>query len=52
MHALAKVDSVPRQYLPNPEAVRSAGTLDEATDVVSRNIYPHKLRVADMDGRH
>lgn len=55
MQALALVDSLPAlpaQYLPNPQTVSSAATLDEATDVVSRNIYPHKLRVADIDGQH
>jgi AraC-like DNA-binding protein len=52
MHALAKVDAVAAPFLPNPQTVRSAGSLDEATDVVSRNIYPHRLRVADAHGRH
>lgn len=52
MHALAQVDAVAAPHLPNPQSVRSAGTLDEATDVVSRNIYPHRLRVADARGRN
>jgi AraC-like DNA-binding protein len=52
MNAVVTIDSLPAQYLPNPQSVRSAGTLDEATDVVSRNIYPHRLRVADAHGQH
>jgi AraC-like DNA-binding protein len=52
MHALAKIDAVAAQHLPNPQTVRSADSLDEATDVVSRNIYPHRLRVADARGRN
>jgi AraC-like DNA-binding protein len=52
MHALVKVDAAGAPYLPSPQAARSAGTLDEATDLVSRNIYPHRLRVADAHGRH
>ncbi len=51
MHPLAKIDAAAGSHLPNPQAVRSADTLDEATDVVSRNIYPHRLRVADARGR-
>lgn len=51
MHALVKVDPAAAPHLPNPQSVRSADTLDEATDVVSRNIYPHRLRVADTHGR-
>lgn len=52
MHALAQIDAVAVPHLPNPQTVRSADSLDEATDVVSRNIYPHKLRVADAHGRN
>lgn len=52
MHALAKIDALAAQHLPNPQTVRSADSLDEATDVVSKNIYPHRLRVADARGRN
>ena len=52
MHALATIDAVAAPHLPNPQTARSADSLDEATDVVSRNIYPHKLRVADAHGRN
>jgi AraC-like DNA-binding protein len=31
--------------------VQSGDSIDEATDVVSRNIYPHRLRVANTAGR-
>ncbi len=51
MHALAKIDAASVPHLPNPHTARSADTLDEATDVVSRNIYPHRLRVGDTRGR-
>jgi AraC-like DNA-binding protein len=47
MHALVEVDPVAAPHLPSPQTARSAGTLDEANDLVSRNIYPHTLRVAD-----
>src|SRR5262244_966616 len=36
--------------LPNPRTVQLADTLDEATEVVSKNIYPHRLRVAKTGG--
>jgi AraC-like DNA-binding protein len=49
MHTLVPIDGVP--HLPNPQTVRSADTLEEATDVVSRNIYPHRLTVADTRGQ-
>lgn len=52
MHALTKIDAVAAPHLPNPQSARSAATLDEATDVVSRNIYPHKLRSADSRGQN
>jgi AraC-like DNA-binding protein len=52
MHELATVDAVAARHLPSPQTVRSADTLDEATDVVSRNIYPHRLRVADGRSRN
>jgi len=52
VHALVKVDVVAVPHLPDPQRVCSADTLDEATDVVSRNIYPHRLRVADGRGRN
>jgi len=51
MSALVKIDPAAIRHLPNPQTVCSADTLDEATDVVSRNIYPHRLRVADTGGR-
>src|SRR5215813_12451319 len=50
MQALAPIDLVALPHLPNPQTVRSADTLDEATVVVSQNIYPHRLRVADLNG--
>jgi AraC-like DNA-binding protein len=52
MHALVKFDAVAAPHLPDPRTACSADSLDEATDVVSRNIYPHKLRVADARGRN
>src|SRR5216110_2152087 len=51
MHAMTPTDAASTPHLPNPQTVRSADTLDEATDVVSRNIYPHRLRVANTGGR-
>jgi AraC-like DNA-binding protein len=51
MHELAELDSVAAPHLPNPQTARTADTLDQATDLVSRNIYPHRLRVADARGR-
>src|SRR5260370_33479847 len=39
------------RHLPNPRTARMANTLDEATDLVSRNIYPHRLSAADARGR-
>jgi AraC-like DNA-binding protein len=51
MHAITPTDATATPHLPNPQTVQSADTLEEATDVVSRNIYPHRLRVADTQGR-
>lgn len=51
MLEIAKVDPVAARHLPNPGTARIATTLDEATDVVSRNIHPHRLRAADARGR-
>jgi AraC-like DNA-binding protein len=53
MRALTPVEAltVSQLPLPSPQTVRAADTLDEATDLVSRNIYPHRLRVADTRGR-
>ncbi len=47
MQMLAKIDAIAAPYLPNPRTACTADTLDEAVDVVGRNIYPHRLRVAD-----
>jgi AraC-like DNA-binding protein len=49
MHAPAPIGGA--SHLPNPQTVRSADTLEEATEIVSRNIYPHRLRVADTRGQ-
>jgi AraC-like DNA-binding protein len=51
MHALTPQHAATVPHLPNPHTARSADTLEEATDVVSRNIYPHRLRVGDTQGR-
>jgi len=50
MPSLVKIDPAAAQYLPNPQNVSTADTLDGATDVVSRNIYPHRLSAADTRG--
>jgi AraC-like DNA-binding protein len=50
MLEIAKVDAVAARHLPNPRTARMANTLDEATDLVSRNIYPHRLSAADARG--
>ncbi|HUI61860.1 MAG TPA: AraC family transcriptional regulator [Steroidobacteraceae bacterium] len=50
MQSLAKLDPAAAQYLPNPQNVCTAATLEAATEVVSRNIYPHRLSVADTRG--
>jgi len=51
MLEIAEVDAVAARHLPNPRTARMANTLDEATDLVSRNIYPHRLSAADARGR-
>src|SRR5262249_30751042 len=51
MHELAQLDSPAAPHLPNPQRARTADTLDEATELVSRNIHPHRLRVADGHSR-
>ncbi len=51
MRALAQIDAVALPHLPNPQTVSSADTLEEATHVVSRNIYPHRLGVAAPKGQ-
>ncbi|MBV8741710.1 MAG: AraC family transcriptional regulator [Sinobacteraceae bacterium] len=52
MRALATpLDAITVPHLPSPQSVSVADTLDEAADLVSRNIYPHRLRVADTNGR-
>src|SRR5262249_2518688 len=51
MPRLADLDAVASAHLPDPETAGAADTLDQATDLVSRNIYPHRLRVADGRGR-
>ena len=56
MPMLAKIDQTTvdantARHLPNTQNVSTADTLDEACDVVSRNIYPHRLRLAAPAGR-
>src|SRR3979411_1451250 len=51
MLEIATVEAVAARHLPNPRTARMANTLDEATDLVSRNIYPHRLSAADARGR-
>ena len=52
MHALPTIEAYGSAPPPQPAGRCSLGdTVDEATDVVSRNIYPHRLRVADTGGR-
>jgi len=46
MPTLAQFDRAIARYLPNPQNVSTADTLDEAMHVVGRNIYPHRLSVA------
>jgi AraC-like DNA-binding protein len=50
MPMLAKIDQTRLeravvQHLPNTQNVATADSLDEACDVVGRNIYPHRLRL-------
>jgi AraC-like DNA-binding protein len=45
MTMLVKIDDTVAQHLPNKQNISTADSLDEARDVVSRNIYPHRLRV-------
>ena len=51
MHALTEIEASALPYVPNPRSVQSGNSVDEATDVVSRNIYPHRLRTANASGR-
>ncbi len=44
------VDANIARHLPNTQNVSTADTLDEACDVVGRNIYPHRLRLAAPSG--
>src|SRR5581483_2810602 len=49
---LAKIDTTQvaetvAPYLPDLRNVKTADSLDEAREVVSSNIYPHRLRVVD-----
>jgi AraC-like DNA-binding protein len=55
MPMLAKIDQTTvdasiARHLPNTQNVCTADTLDEACDIVSRNIYPHRLRLAAPSG--
>jgi AraC-like DNA-binding protein len=50
MLTLVKVDANIAQHLPDPQNVSTADSLDEAIDVVGRNIHPHQLRVAESRG--
>lgn len=45
------LDAITVPHLPSPQCVSVADTLEEATDLVSRNIYPHRLRVANGNRR-
>jgi AraC-like DNA-binding protein len=45
MPMLVKIDDAVARHLPNTQNVNTANSLDEACDVVGRNIYPHRLRV-------
>jgi len=47
MHVPSQIDPIAAPHLPDPSSACTADTLDEATDVVGRNIYPHRLRLAD-----
>src|SRR5438552_2502548 len=51
MHALTHIEATALPYLPDPRSVQSGDTVYEATHVVSENIYPHRLRVANTGGR-
>ena len=56
MPMLAKIDQTTvdahiARHLPNTQNVSTADTLDEACDVVGRNIYPHRLRLAAPSGQ-
>lgn len=50
MQTLIEIDATAAQHLPNPRNVSTADTLDEATDIVGRNIYPHRLSAAQSRG--
>jgi AraC-like DNA-binding protein len=55
MQMLAKVDATRvddtvAQHLPNNRNVSTADSLDEACDIVSRNIHPHRLRAIAPTG--
>lgn len=50
MPMLAKVDEFVAKHLPNAQAVSTADSLDEAREVVGKNIYPHRLRVVAPTG--
>ena len=39
-----RYDTTVVQHLPNTQNVRTADSLDEACDIVGRNIYPHRLK--------
>jgi len=51
MHALTQIEASALPYLPNPRSVQSGDSVDQAQDVVSRNIHPHRLRTANTGGR-
>jgi AraC-like DNA-binding protein len=50
MHALPHIEATALPYLPDPRSVQSGDTVDEATHVVSENIYPHRLRTVNTGG--
>ena len=50
MTMLVKVDESVARFLPNTQNISTANSLDEARDIVSRNIYPPRLRVVTPTG--
>ncbi|HVW69006.1 MAG TPA: AraC family transcriptional regulator [Steroidobacteraceae bacterium] len=50
MQMPVKIDETVARHLPNRQSVARADSLEEAREVVSRNIYPHRLQVAPITG--
>lgn len=50
MQMLVKLDETVQRHLPNRQNVAQADTLEEARELVSQNIYPHRLQVAPSAG--